>query len=130
MAYFDSMLERCVSECHLNYSGRTMEEIIDGLFNKEERKLNVEQCIKSKFPLNAGAMLYYAQCARLHCIEPDTGNVDIPRYGNLIQGMIIYLVGCRHFEILDLVYKQQIIDEFKDNYLELIEEQKTAQNER
>ena len=75
-------------------------------------------------------MLYYAQCARLHCREPDTDNVDMLRYGNLIQGMIIYLVGCRHFDILDLVYKEQIVDDFKETYLEIIEEQKIAQNSK
>ena len=125
--YFFDMLKQCLSNTDLNLGNNNLDELVTALFPKKERDLNVNHAISNKYPLNAAAMLYYAQSARLRCIDEESGKVDIPRYGNMIQGMITYLVGCKHGAILRKVLNTQIIDEFKDDFKLIVIEQQSIQ---
>ena len=107
------MLQQSLSNTDLNLGNNNLDELATVLFPEKEQDLNVNQAISNKYPLNAAAIVYYAQSARLRCIDKESGEVDIPRYENMFQGMIIYLVGCKHDAILRKVLNTQIIDEFK-----------------
>lgn len=125
--YFFEMLKKCLENTDLNLGNYSLDEAAHIFFPEREVDLNVKEAISKKLPLNTAAMHYYANCVKIRCVDEVTGEVDMPRYGNMIQGMVIYLVSCKHDEILDYIHKVSIINEFKDDFELIIQEQRSIQ---
>lgn len=121
--YFLAMLMECLKNAEFNENSYNIEEMATLLFPKAERDLNVDQAIAQNYPLNAAAMRYYANCMK---VQFEGGNLDEDQYVNMISAQFIYLEACKHWEIMEGIARDLLVDGFEDEYRSMIDAAKAA----